>query len=241
MVLRPLNPFTYSAFATRNQTLIPAIVDFFNRREPDFWANRLKRYSFREQDYRAGKEVRLQFNKAFSYCSSSRELHTVASEILEWGGMKPLNNSMKNDLQSSLSLLTSLAKGESDNINQLCVERLASITKIYEMWDLNNWVIYDSYCVRGLQWLISNCWQSMAHSQNEDLLRLPWPPGRVGSPVSGFPRAADGAPKQKRLGFIYGSWLCEGIAEYLNRVCGNDLRWRPYHIEMLAFQIGHEI
>jgi hypothetical protein len=119
MALRPIAPFTYSAFAARNETLIPAMVDYFNSREPDFWKKTLKRYSFRDQDYRAGEKVRLQFNKAFSCCSSRSDLNVVAGEILEWGGMKPMNDSMKNDLQSSLSLLTSLAKNESNDINQL--------------------------------------------------------------------------------------------------------------------------
>jgi hypothetical protein len=109
------------------------------------------------------------------------------------------------------------------------------------MWDLDNWVIYDSYCARGLQWLISGLWQSIGHRTNERLLKLPWPPGRVGSPVAGFPRTADTSPKQKRLAFIYGSWLCKAIAELLAAIDNNIFHWRPFHIEMIAFQLGHEI
>ena len=167
MALRSIEPFTYSAFAARNATLIPGLVDLFNHKELNFWINTLKRYSFRDQDYRTGEKVRLQFNESFSCCASSEELHVVAGEILEWGGMKPLNDKMKNELHSSLSLLTCLAKNRSNNINPLCVERLASITKLYEMWDLDNWIIYDSYCVRGLQWIISNYWQSVAYNQRK--------------------------------------------------------------------------
>jgi hypothetical protein len=57
--------------------------------------------------------------------------------------------------------------------------------------------------------------------------------------VPGFPIA--GTPRQQRLGFIYGSWLCKAIAQRLNAMEGNVIDWRPYHIEMLAFQLGHEI
>ncbi|OFV91137.1 MAG: hypothetical protein A3H28_06880 [Acidobacteria bacterium RIFCSPLOWO2_02_FULL_61_28] len=155
--------------------------------------------------------------------------------------MDPLNDTMKRDLRRSLDCLNLLARGETVEITDLCVERVASITKMYEMWDVGNWVIYDSYCARGLQWLISGLWNSLAYRKHERLLKLPWPPGRIGFPVSGFPRMADTAPNQKRLGFIYGSWLCKAIAERLTALQNNAFDWKPYHIEMLAFQLGHEV
>ena len=241
MALKTIDPFTYSAFIAETGESIRAIVDRFNNEDPEFWLNTLRRYSFREQDHQSGERVRLQFNKALSSCSGNEELYAVANRILEWGGMPPLNGTMKQGLESSLLYLKLLAKGEPINLGQVCVERLASITKVYEMWDLNNWVIYDSYCVRGLQWLISVFWASVGHKENEGLLKLPWPPGRVGLPVAGFPRAADTAPHQKRLGFIYGSWLCKAIAERLAITSNNSFHWRPYHVEMFAFQIGHEV
>jgi hypothetical protein len=239
MALKPITPFTYPAFIAEAGETIKKLVDHFNDGDPDFWLNALRRYSFRGQDYLSGEEVRLQFNVALSSCSGQGELHAVANRILEWGGMAPLDATMKEGLLPSLSSLRQLARGASVDLRQLCVERLASITKVYEMWDLDNWVIYDSYCVRGLQWLISGFWAAVGHKQNEGLLKLPWPPGRAGSPVAGFPRAADTAPKQQRLGFIYGSWVCKAMAERLSSSAG--LYWRPYHVEMLAFQLGHEI
>jgi hypothetical protein len=57
--------------------------------------------------------------------------------------------------------------------------------------------------------------------------------------VSGFPRL--GTQQQARLGFIYASWLCRGIAEGLNENGNQQLQWQAYHIEMVAFQIGHEV
>jgi hypothetical protein len=239
MALRTIAPFTYSAFSAETSKSTLAIINHFNNNDPEFWLNTLRRYSFRGQCYQSGERVRLEFNKDLSFCSGNEELYTVANRILEWGGMAPLTSAMKRGLESSLSLLSLLSKEKPTNLGQICVERLASITKVYEMWDLDNWVIYDSYCARGLQWLIKGFWTSVGHNQNEDLLKLPWPPGRSGRPVCGFPRAADTAPLQKRLGFIYGSGLCKAIAEHLADSC-NNIRWRPYHIEMLAFQLGHE-
>jgi hypothetical protein len=43
------------------------------------------------------------------------------------------------------------------------------------------------------------------------------------------------------LAFIYGSWLCKAIAERLIAIENNSFNWRPFHIEMIAFQLGHEI
>lgn len=181
-------------------------------------------------------------NKQLSSCTTTDELFDVANSILKWGGMAPLTCTMKQELKGSLSCLDLLAREEETaDLNNLCVERLASITKVYEMWDPNNWIIYDSYCVTGLQWLISGLWNSLSCNKNESLLKLPCPPGRGSFPMSGFPRAADTSPNQKRLGFIYGSWLCKTIAEHLTNTDNDDFHWRPYHIEMLAFQIGHEI
>ena len=239
MALKSINPFTYPAFNTQAGESIQKLVDYFNDEDPDFWLNTLSRYSFRDQNHQAGEVVRLQFNQALSSCSGPGELHTIANRILEWGGMAPLNAPMKKGLLPSLSTLRQLAGGASIDLHQLCVERLASITKIYEMWDLDNWVIYDSYGARGLQWLISGYWAAVGYKQNEGLLKLPWPPGRAGSPVAGFPRTATTAPKQQRLGFVYGSWICKTIAERLGR--SGEFQWRPYHVEMLAFQLGHEV
>jgi hypothetical protein len=241
MALRSIDPFTYSVFDAEVGESALAIINHFKNDDPEFWGSTLRRHSFGGHDYQWGERVRLEFNKALSSCSGNDELYDIANRILEWGGMDPLNSTMKQGLERSLSSLSLLARGETIDLSQLCVERLASITKVYEMWDLDNWVIYDSYCARGLQWLISSFWNSLGHKQNENLLKLPWPPGRVGHPVAGFPRAADTAPKQKRLGFVYGSWFCKAIAARLINIDNNGFHWRPYHIEMLAFQLGHEI
>jgi len=239
MALDVLTPLTYSAYIEKTECSIQGIIDHFNNEDSEFWLKTLKKYSFREQDYRSGENTRLEFHKALSLSSGDEELCAVANRILEWGGMQQLTPIMRQELRSSLSLLKRLASGDLIDTSRICVERLASITKVYEMSDPDNWVIYDSYCARGLQWLISKYWESIGFKQNEGLLKLPWPPGRSGLPIEGFPRAADTAPNQKRLGFLYGSWLCKGIAERLAKNCNNGFCWRCFHVEMLAFQVGH--
>jgi hypothetical protein len=203
MALEAIRPFTYREFNAHAGDTAHAIINYFTNDNPNFWTETLRRYSFRETDYQQGIETRLEFNEKITSCTDV-ELFAVANEILEWGGMNSLTDEMNQGLRKSLHCLDRLVRNEIVTLNELCVQRLSSITKIYEMWDLDNWVIYDSYCARGLQWLISSLWQSLGHRINERLLKLPWPPGRVGSPVAGFPRTADTAPKQKRLAFIYG-------------------------------------
>jgi hypothetical protein len=240
MALGAISPLTYREFNARAGGTAQEIINYFTNDNPNFWTEALRRYSFRGAGYQQGIETRLNFNERIRSCAAA-ELFTAANEILEWGGMDSITNEMNQELGISLDCLDCIARNEMVNLNDLCVERLASITKIYEMWDLDNWVIYDSFCARGLQWLISRFWQSTGHRTNERLLKLPWPPGRVGTPIAGFPRTGDTAPKQKRLAFIYGSWLCKAIAERLIATEDNGFNWRPFHIEMIAFQLGHEI
>lgn len=241
MALKKVTPFTYQEFMSGINGSALGIVDHFENKDPKFWGGTLRRYSFRKYDYRRGEQVRLQFNNDISSCKETDELFDVSNKILHWGGMDPLDGDMKQGLERSFSCLDQLSEGKEVDLNELYVKRLAPITKIYEMWDLDNWVIYDSFSVKGLQWIISDYWQLLGHRAAEDLLKLPWPPGRSGSPLAGFPRTGDTAPNQKRLGFVYGSWLCKAIAEHLNASNDQSFYWRPYHIEMIAFQIGHEI
>ena len=240
MALEVICPLTYREFNTHAGDTAQTVINYFTNDNPNFWTETLRRYSFRGTDYQQGIEMRLELNEKITSCTDA-ELFAAANEILEWGRMPPLTDEISQELRKSLDCLDRIARHENVNLNDLCVERLASITKIYEMWDLDNWVIYDSYCARGLQWLISSLWQSVCHRTNERLLKLPCPPGRSGSPVVGFPKTADTAPKQKRLAFIYGSWLCKAIAERLIAIETSGFNWRPFHIEMIAFQLGHEI
>ncbi|MDD1777236.1 MAG: hypothetical protein LUQ65_03635 [Candidatus Helarchaeota archaeon] len=240
MALEVIHPFTYQEFNAHAGDTAQAIINYFTNHNLNFWTETLRRYSFRHTDYQQGIETRLEFNEKITSCTDA-EFFAVVNEILEWGGMDSLTDEINQELRRSIDCLDRLARNEIVTLNELCVERLASISKIYEMWDLDNWIIYDSYCARGLQWIVSSLWQSLGHRTNERLLKLPWPPGRVGSPFAGFPRTADTAPKQKRLAFIYGSWFCKAIAERLITIENTSFNWRPFHIEMIAFQLGHEI
>lgn len=241
MALSILNPFSYQEFRLEMSQIISSMVNYFGEKESGYWNHLFERYNFDGMDYHKGEGIRIKFNEKIRKAKDIEEIFIISKDILEWGKMQPLKSSMRNKLKQSLEFLDSLSKGENNNLDDLCVERLASITKIYEMWDLDNWIIYDSYCVKGLQWFISQIWAIMENRTHENYLKLPWPPARIGIPLNSFPRTAETAPKQKRLGFIYGSWLCKFIAEQLNILFPRDRRWRTFHVEMIAFQKGHEV
>ena len=157
----------------------------------------------------------------------------VAEEILDWGGMDPLSAEMTEELHHSL---LALDQG-GEELLRIHSSRIASISKVYEMWSPHQWVIFDSYCARGLQWMIAAFCGEMEDNLS-DLVKLPCPPGRVCLPYEGFPVL--GTENQARLGFIYCSWLARAIADSSNNN-GYFHGCSASHIEMVAFSIGHRI
>jgi len=236
MALENIKPLTYQNYVMMLGNSVDAIVGVLENHQRGGWWEALQRYQFQNMDYIAGQDVRMQFHELLVNAADLADLVAVSNQILRWSNMPHLNEQMENSLQESL---IQLANENHGNLNQVCAKRIASISKIYEMWEPTEWIIYDSYCAKGLQWLVSQIWNQNDENANAILLRFPWPPGRVGGPVNGFPRL--GTENQARLGFLYASWLCRAIAEQLNNNERHDLVWRAYHIEMVAFQIGHEV
>ncbi len=243
MALDTLVPFNYGNFYSVNFKFIQNLIFYYEKIKPGFWYSLLKNYNFEGKGFKDGEAKRFRFHELLKKADGVK-LVDVANLIMDWGNMKVVNEDMACSLQNSLDVLDRLSNGclnDFEDVREVCVRRIASITKIYEMWDLDNWIIYDSYCVRGLQWFISNFWQFPKHEINKKYLLFPWPRGRKGEPVDGFPYIGDSAPRQKQLGFIYSSWLCKCMANVLNRICFSHMQWRTFHVEMLAFQKGHEI
>lgn len=244
MALHPITDFSFSGFKNALNETIPHIVDLFLQDNGYTWWNILRNYRYDNTNWEAGQQRRLDFHHSITQAGNHEEFLTVCNEILRWGKMKPLSTMMQNGVQASIGLLKQCENGVVANgIDNLCIERIASITKVYEMWNPREWIIYDSYCAKGLQYMVSQFWNNSENDMHRDILLFPWPPGRVGRPLDGFPRLA--TPRQGRLAFFYGSWLCKAIAEKLNQINRQDAewdmhKWETYHIEMVAFQLGHE-
>lgn len=234
MALTLIHPLSYENYVNLLGNEIQELVGIFENISEGGWLGALHRYQFGEAGYIEGRNQRNNFHEAINNANNANERIDVANEIMDWGNMMDLNENMEASLDVSLEALDN---EEDLALENICVERIASISKVYEMWDPAKWIIYDSYCAKGLQQMISYLWQHNNHNVHENILRIPWPPGRVGAPVNGFPRL--GSPRQAKLGFIYASWLCRAIANSLNQNQGEV--WQAFHVEMVAFQLGHEV
>ncbi len=234
MALTLINPLSYQHYVNLLGNEVQQIVNIFEAESDGGWLCALHRYQFEGINYIEGQDLRNEFHNTIINTNNIDERIVVANDILQWGNMLPLNENMASSLDASLN---SLDNEENLNFEHICVDRIASISKVYEMWDPAKWIIYDSYCAKGLQQIVSYLWHHNAHEVHDDLLRFPWPPGRVGAPVNGFPRL--GTERQAKLGFVYASWLCRAIANTLNQ--NQEDMWQAFHVEMVAFQLGHEV
>lgn len=238
MALYKINKLNYAGFVTYLENAPNLMIELFDKCQYGNWMDALKRYKFDGYDYKTGYNLRLEYNKKLR-SAQGVQIFNVANEILHWGSMKDLNEAMKQNLPISLKVLDEMAINQIVQPNLIYTDRIASMSKIYEMWDLEYWIIFDSYCAKGLQWIVKLYWNHLGYIKHDNVLRLPWPVGRVGSPLDGFPRL--GTPNQALLGFLYASWLCKRIAELLNQQSNNVFEWKACHIEMLAFQLGHDV
>lgn len=236
MALEPINPLIYKRFTEILAGTVIEITDLMEDHRLGSWWNTLQRYQFNGMNYLEGQNVRNCFHKQLVQAERPDERLCVANRILEWGKMPLLSASMERSLNDSLNALNNENTGIFD---YLYSNRIASISKVYEMWNPALWVIFDSYCARGLQWLVGELWKVQGHEKHSNVLKIPWPPGRVGRPCEGFPHL--GSVRQAKLGFLYSSWLCRAIANQLNQVGNQPIVWKAYHVEMVAFQIGHEV
>jgi len=72
------------------------------------------------------------------------------------------------------------------------------------------------------------------------VLKLPWPAGRTGKPLTNFPKPGTES-KPAGLGFLYSSWFYCMVADQLNEFRNFDRKRDKFHFEVVAFQLGHEI
>lgn len=235
MPLANLEPLSFRRFEETLGNVPSHLATVLEHRCAGGWAGALGRYRFGDSTHVEGVRVRDEFNARLRSAATPSERCEVATDILRWGRMKPMPG-MAQWLESALDLLEHERTSELD---RLPADRIASVSKIYEMWDPSKWIIYDSYCARGFQWVVSQYWDSIGCRRFEGFLKLPLPPGRSGRPVEGFPRV--GTARQARLGFLYGSWLSRLLAIALNRSRAGGVEWSAFHVEMAAFQLGHEV
>lgn len=193
----------------------------------------LNRYSFGEMGRTEGEAVRAQYHNAIRQAQNDMDRIQIMNEIVGWGHMAALEVPLSNAVNATLN---SLDHEKNLTIGDIEGLRIASLSKIYEMWNPSSWIIYDSYSAKGLQWLVSSLWQHQVVLP--EYLRFPFPPGRAHTKLNGFPVL--GSSRQAALGFVYSSWLARALADQLNNLDGWN-GWQAFHVEMTLFQLGHEI
>lgn len=241
MALTLLSTFSYQAYITELGDAPERMVDVL-RHAPDGWAGLLNSYRWRDLDAASGHAIRTQWHRQLRDAAGNARM-AVADTILQTLGMRAMPPAMRLGITQSLPLLDRLDDNLATFPVDLYARRIASSSKIYEMWDPTRWVIYDAFFALGLQWLVRQYWREVDCERNEELLRFPRPSPRslTRRPLDGFV----GAPtvRQNAIAFIYASWLCRRIAEVLNARSlaqkNTPAFWQASRIEMVLFQLGH--
>jgi len=144
MALAEISPLTFCGYQERVHDFVERLVRSAERYEPGFWRNTLGRYSYRDEDFQKGEAIREEFNRRIRAAGSDEERQVVIFDILDWGGMNELKEIAVNNVLRSFGLLNQIDANLPIQLNGLEVNRLASVTKLYEMWAPDNWIIYDS-------------------------------------------------------------------------------------------------
>ena len=169
-------------------------------------------------------------------------LAAVNSIVVDWGGIrKRFSTHELPGMRASLAALGESASSETVEWANLYEGRIASVSKVYEMYDLSYWTIYDSRVSKALQCLVQGWWDVSRYDAGENLLRFPLAPaqGDAVKKLVGFPERT--SPDQYKLAFVYASWLAKAIAERLevdSTVEQPGEPWYPFHVEMVMFTLG---
>lgn len=162
MALIPCNPFSYDTYRNHINDFIPFVVNHIKDnliRHYVGWANQLESYRYNSPTgvvhFQEGINTRHNFHnrlvEAIPY--GIQQIQPIVDEIMTWGGMKKYP--VTNELLQSFHILDALAMGNHTNWQNLIGKRIASTSKIYEMYNPNCWSIYDSRVGNGLQFLVS--------------------------------------------------------------------------------------
>jgi hypothetical protein len=206
------------------------------------WLEHLEAYEWKNVGWCEGIHDRMRLAKRFETLwrpGLLSRFDQAVKQTLEWGGMKPFGGI--KSLQDSCTLLDQFSnKSAASNWEKLHEGRIATVSKVYEMYDLDSWIIYDSRVSRVLARLARKWWDKIGSEECERWLRFPQARGRSGDkPEKGFHLASD---KQANLAFIYASWIAQAIAKRLNEMeimhPQTDPKWRTFHIEMVLFTLG---
>jgi hypothetical protein len=262
MALSPIRPLCFNEFDKVQTLFANWVVDYVDKNPihgRSGWLHHLQAYDYSRRDHerdaqpvwQKGELRRVEFNNRLrsSLAGDNQALIGIVNEIMEWGGMKPYDAGATPKIRQALQALDmekTVSIWNTHRVNEIAVtRRIAARTKIFEMYDLDKWVIYDSRLAVALACLTDHNLKSSPGSST-NTIRWPIPQGRPNESrvVQGFPGAH--TPYQASLGFLYASWLCRMIAQRLSsqqpapsgQIGVSPGGWRTFHVEMVLWTLG---
>jgi hypothetical protein len=196
------------------------------------WPALLQGYEWNGADWRGGLDARAFMHRWLAEAAGEKKLADAVAAIVRWGGLPPISAEAVQRVLGSLPVLDELAV-TNEPLAALYADRIPAVSKVYAMYDLSQWVIYDSRVARGLALLVR---QAVGSGSLPPALVFPQPQGRTGLRPDGFPVL--GTERQARLGFVYASWFAQDLAGQIDRACPDPAGWDARHIEMALFMLG---
>ncbi len=197
------------------------------------WNAALRMYRWKG-DWRAGLTTRRQLAGDLMSAGSSEAWQAAVDAITNWGGVPLLRGSALSLTRASLTSLDRLREGEVRRASDIFGHRIATVSKVYAMHDLDRWTIYDS----RVAWTLEAIKAVLIERGRVDEVPAPFhqPPGRTAPGFRGVPRVRTDA--HGRDSFLRGSELLYTIARHVPQPCPDEGGWRVVHLEMAAFALG---
>lgn len=251
----PVAPTSYTTFVAWSAPLVDAIVDFVNETslyDTTGWSAQLARYSWGSgaTHWRKGLEDREHNHEAAARLFEHGA--EVAAEVFhqivnKWGGIsQKLGPEWVAPVRGTMARLQ--ARPDELATGELCGRRIASVSKLYAAFELDNWVIYDSRVAAALTYLVQETGLKGAFGH---LFVVMPAKGNAKRILPGFRRMQAGAsgsfehPAAFRS-FVYASWLVRAIAHRLRtqghpHPDGPPGAWSTAQVEMVLFMLGQDL
>lgn len=193
MALTPISPLCFEEFLKVQGTYTDWVVDYIETnpiRGRSGWMQHLRAYDYSrpgherdaQQVWQNGANTRADFNNKLraSLSGNDQALVGIVNQIMEWGGMKPYGVGAAQKIRQALHALDAEGTAPTWNTQRASdiavTRRVAARTKIFEMYDPDKWVIYDSRVATALACLTERRLKSDPSSSS--VIRWPIPQGR---------------------------------------------------------------
>jgi|GEM_PF-3411142 len=269
MALSEISPFSYNTYAGRTKGFASWMADFVQSNTihgRTGWVGQFSSYEWpphSSNTWKVGVLQRAKFYRGLvpSLNNNNRHMMKAVNQIRKWGipNSKPYQLRRAADIRKALNVLQSELVNSPWNQKDLgnflhTPGTIASMSKVYEMFDPHKWTIYDSRVANALACLVRKFWTKNNNKEvDADILCFPVPPRRkVGwQPCEGFHGVT--TRRQDCLAFVYASWLLRQVAEILrnnpkygvpptmgqpSKCSPLDANWQVYHLEMALWMLG---